>query len=216
MGPAVLLVQRILPPFNRVVGKIFGLGEDESRSVQDYSFDAIPVLRASWRDVRSLSVCTVAWYGNWWVRFMESMEFRAAWRFVKILTPQKKGYEANSGFYKVVWERKGRKSPKRRFCDLSDHLNRFKFMNHIIIKFWNTVFMTTLGHWFQACFSSFLLHSCSPSWSWQQHHRAIIWGELGKSVDPSSTRDFDTEWIRRITNSFFSVSKFTSVWTPGE
>lgn len=64
MGPAVLLVQRILPPFNRVVGKIFGLGEDESRSVQDYSFDAIPVLRASWRDVRSLSVCTVAWYGN--------------------------------------------------------------------------------------------------------------------------------------------------------
>lgn len=61
MGPAVLLVQRILPPFNRVVGKIFGLGEDESRSVQDYSFDAIPVLRASWRDVRSLSVCTVAW-----------------------------------------------------------------------------------------------------------------------------------------------------------
>ena len=216
MGPAVLLVQRILPPFNRVVGKIFGLGEDESRSVQDYSFDAIPVLRASWRDVRSLSVCTVAWYGNWWVRFMESMEFRAAWRFVKILTPQKKGYEANSGFYKVVWERKGRKSPKRRFCDLSDHLNRFKFMNHIIIKFWNTVFMTTLGHWFQACFSSFLLHSCSPSWSWQQHHRAIIWGELGKSVDPSSTRDFDTEWTRRITNSFFSVSKFTSVWTPGE
>lgn len=215
MGPAVLLVQRILPPFNRVVGKIFGLGEDESRSVQDYSFDAIPVLRASWRDVRSLSVCTVAWYGNWWVRFMESMEFRAAWRFVKILTPQK-GYEANSGFYKVVWERKRRKSPKRRFCDLSDHLNRFKFMNHIIIKFWNTVFMTTLGHWFQACFSSFLLHSCSPSWSWQQHHRAIIWGELGKSVDPSSRRDFDTEWDRRITNSFFSVSKFTSVWTPGE
>lgn len=28
-------------------------------SMQDYSFDAIPVLRAAWRDVRSLSVCCV-------------------------------------------------------------------------------------------------------------------------------------------------------------
>ena len=217
MGPAVLLVQRILPPFNRVVGKIFGLGEDESRSVQDYSFDAIPVLRASWRDVRSLSVCTVAWYGNWWVRFMESMEFRAAWRFVKILTPQKKGYEANSGFYKVVWERKGRKSPKRRFCDLSDHLKPLQVYephHNKILKY--CIYDNTralISGVFLLLSSSLLFTIMIMAAASQSDHMRRTWQICWPIIHEGFWYRMGLEGSQIV---FFSVSKFTSVWTPGE
>ncbi len=149
------------------------------------------------------------------------MEFRAA--------SYASGYEANSGFYNVVWERKRCKSPKS--CDLSNHLKRYKFMNHMIYS-WNIYDNTwaLISGVVLLLLSSPLLFPIMNICQWvgQQHHRAIVclgklcfwswiavmWGELGKSVH--HLRGKDTERDRRIRSSFFSVSKFTPVWTPGE
>lgn len=209
MGPAVLLVQRILPPFNRVVGKIFGLGEDESRSVQDYSFDAIPVLRASWRDVRSLSVCTVAW--PW-----ELMGWVHGKHGIPCCLKIHEDSYASEGVWSKQWVLQS--CVRKKTTQISEKtilwsirsfepLQVYEPHHNKILKY--CIYDNTralISGVFLLLSSSLLFTIMIMAAASQSDHMRRTW----------QICDLDTEWDRRITSSFFSVSKFTSVWTPGE